>query len=182
MNLPSIWRAFTISCILEEIIIEVWGNFIIVHNPPSLWLIFEWAFEQVQWTIIFIVKKVFKIVFKRNPKLTSGIILSNFEFKIFEISIEILMCPSLFNVPMIAATYNIRILTFDNNSLIWPLILFDEFFNSKGFCVNPINVTGAITQLHGSISLIILFLSPFFQLDIPYSNTSRYDLSFFLTY
>jgi len=101
MNLPSIWRAFTISCILEEIIIEVWGNFIIVHNPPSLWLIFEWAFEQVQWTIIFIVKKVFKIVFKRNPKLTSGIILSNFEFKVNSLPFNWWICSSKWSLKLI---------------------------------------------------------------------------------
>lgn len=92
------------------------------------------------------------------------------------------MRPSLFDIPIFTATFYIPFITFDKNSLIWPLIFVDKFFNSKGFCVNPINITGTITQLHDSISLIILFISPFFQLDIPYSNTSRYDLSFFLTY
>ena len=133
MNLPSIWRALTISSVFEDIIVEIRGNLIVVHNAPSLGFIFERALKQVQWTIVFIGQKIFKVVFEWDSKLTTFIILSNFELEIFEISIEILMCPSLFDIPIFAAAFNIPIRTFDNNSLIRPLIFFYKFFNSKGF-------------------------------------------------
>ena len=92
------------------------------------------------------------------------------------------MLPSLFDIPIFTITFYIPLITFDNNSHIRPLIFVDKFFKSKGFCVNRINITGTIMQLHDRINLIIFFISPFFQLDISYSNTVRYDLSFFLAY
>lgn len=145
MVLPSIWRTIFISCIFEKIIIEIFGNLIIVHDSPRLRLILKRTFEQIQRTIIFIAQEVFEIIFEGDPKLAARIILANLELEIFEIPIEILMRPSLLDIPILTAPFDRTTCTFNNDGLHWPLIFVDELFNSKGFRINSINITRAIT-------------------------------------
>lgn len=90
---------------LEKIVIEVVRNFVVLHYFPGFIFIFERAFKEVERTIVLVVDQILEVVLEGDAQFVAIIILSNFEFEIFVVPIEILMSPLLSHVPAIRAAY-----------------------------------------------------------------------------
>ena len=161
---PSVrWSVFIsqqIECILSN---EPW-NFVFLHHLLSLPIIqsFQIAFEQIQWSIVFLVHHVFIIVFQLHSYFVPFVIFAHFQFRILQTSVY------RFPIPYIVSIETwIRNVLDDNWSHGTFIVFLELVYILYTLIIQP---SDSVFELLGDLqhiySLIILVLVPISQLEI----------------
>lgn len=78
---------------------------IVLEDWQHLFIILKGTFKHIEWTIIFVIDQIFKIVFEGDSQFISVIIFSYLKFDFFIFLVEVLEIPILLNIPILSAAF-----------------------------------------------------------------------------